>query len=430
MTAPLEIVVVGAGQRAQLAYAPYVEAFPEHVRVVAVAEPHPERRRQFAERFDLGDAQCFESWEELLARPQIAPALLNLTQDPLHVESTLAALERGYHALLEKPMAQTPEDCVRLVQASERAGRILQICHVLRFTPFFSTLHRIIESGRLGQIISVEHRENIFYWHMAHGFVRGKWRNVSTGSPLILAKCCHDMDILYWNHGRAKRIGSFGSLRHFRPEHAPQGAPVYCLDGCPAADECPFYAPRIYSGPLDQWPSAILSESRTEQARLDALRAGPYGRCVYHCDNDVVDHQVIVMELESGVSVSMTFVGHSHLGARTILIDGSRATLRAQFSEMTGKYDIEIHDHLTNTAEQVPIAARAGGHGGGDFALMEAFVGALRANQPDTLTSARNSMESHLMAFAAEEARVTGAFVPMADYRRRVESASTLRGRG
>jgi predicted dehydrogenase len=322
-------------------------------------------------------------------------------------------------------MAQTPEECVRLTQASERTGRMLQICHVLRFTPFFSALHRIIESGRLGQVISVEHRENIYYWHTAHGFVRGKWGNAQrSGSPLILAKCCHDLDIVYWNHGPVKRLSSFGSLRHFRPEHAPHGAPLYCMEGCPVADECPFYAPRIYSGPPDRWPSAVVSDVHTEEARREALRMGPYGRCVYHCDNDVVDHQVIAMEMESGVSVSMTFMGHSHLGARTIRVDGSRATLRGRFSEMRGEYEIEIHDHLTNTMERVPIVAHAGGHGGGDYALLQSFIEALSNPQQDILTSARNSMESHLMAFAAEEARVTGRVVEMREYRGRVEGVT------
>ncbi|MEP7198229.1 MAG: Gfo/Idh/MocA family oxidoreductase, partial [Chloroflexota bacterium] len=406
MTAPLELVVVGAGHRARDAYGPYVEQHPDEVRFVGVAEPNPVRRQQFADRFDIDDAMCFESWQELVARPQLAPALLNLTQDRLHVESTVAALERGYHVLLEKPMAQTPAECVRLTQTAERTGRMLQICHVLRFTPFFRALHQIISSGRLGQIISVAHRENIVYWHMAHSFVRGNWRNLATSSPLILAKCCHDMDILYWNHGPAKRLSSFGSLIHFRPENAPLGAPLRCTDGCPAESECPFYAPRIYAGPDGAWPRAVISETQTVEARLEALRTGPYGRCVYHCDNDVVDHQVISMEMESGASVSMNFVGHAQREGRTIRIDGARATLRGKF--IGGEYALDIHDHVTNRVEHVPLEGAQSGHGGGDFGLMQAFVGALRSNQSDVLTSARNSMESHLMAFAAEQARRDG----------------------
>ena len=419
MSAPLELAVLGAGHRARDAYGPFAERFPDEVRFVAVAEPNPERRRQFAERFHIDPALCFEDWRELLARPQLAPALLNLTQDQMHVESTVPALEQGYHVLLEKPMAQTPEQCVRLVQTAERTGRILQICHVLRFTPFFGALHAIIQSGRLGQIVSVEHRENIVYWHMAHSFVRGNWRNLASSSPLILAKCCHDLDILFWNHGPARRLASVGSLIHFRPENAPPGAPLRCTDGCPAADDCPFYAPRIYAGPDGAWPRAVIAEVDSVEARMAALRSGPYGRCVYHCDNDVVDHQIVSLEMESGVSVSMNFVGHSHREGRTLRIDGSRATLRGKF--IAGEYAIEIDDHLGNRTEKVPLEGARSGHGGGDFGLFRAFVNGVRADRPDALTSARHSLESHLMAFAAEEARVSGRVVEMADYRCQVE---------
>jgi predicted dehydrogenase len=420
MTAPLELVVLGAGHRARDAYGPYVEAYPDQARIIAVAEPNPVRRQQFAERFDIGDAMCFDSWEMLLDRPQLAPALLNLTQDQMHVSSTLAALERGYHVLLEKPMAQTPADCVRLVQAAERTGRMLQIGHVLRYTPFFRALHAVVQSGRLGQIISVEQRENIAFWHMAHSYVRGNWRSRALSSPLILAKCCHDMDILYWNHGPCRRLSSVGSLIHFRPENAPPGAPLRCTDGCPAADDCPFYAPRIYAGPEGNWVRATISEDQSVEARMQALRAGPYGRCVYHCDNDVVDNQIVAMQMENGVSVSLNFVGHSHQEGRTLRIDGSRATLRGNFTARA--YAIDVHDHRTNTVEHVPLEGADSGHGGGDFGIMAAFVGALRAGRPETLTSARNAMESHLMAFAAEQARVEGAVVAMSDYRRRVEA--------
>jgi predicted dehydrogenase len=423
MTIPLDLVVIGAGARAFFAYGPYVGQHPDEARIVAVAEPNPVRRAQFADYFDLGNDRCFASWEELLSRPQLAPAALVLTQDQMHVAPAIAALERGYHVLLEKPMAQTPEECVRLVQAAERTGRMLQICHVLRFTPFFNTLHDIITSGRLGQIISVEHRENITYYHMAHSFVRGNWRNRALSSPLILAKCCHDMDILFWNHGPVKRLSSFGSLIHFKPENAPAGAALRCTDGCVVADECPYYAPRLYTGPNARWMSRIISETQTDEARLEALRTGPYGRCVYQCDNDVVDNQVISMELESGVSVSMTFVGHSQREGRTIRIDGSRATLRAKFID--GEDAIDIQDHLTNATVYMPVPKAASGHGGGDFGLMKAFVGALRAGHTEALTSARNSLESHLMAFAAEEARATGRSVQMAEYRRQVESVNS-----
>ena len=237
------------------------------------------------------------------------------------------------------------------MQAAEERGRLLMICHVLRYTAFFSALHQILASGRLGRIITVEHRENVAYWHMAHSFVRGNWRNSQVESPMILAKCCHDMDILYWNLGPVRRLSSFGSLSHYRPENAPPGAPERCTDGCPAADECPWYAPRLYLHGHTGWPVSVISEDLSQEARRRALETGPYGRCVYHCDNDVVDHQTVNLEFESGASGTLFMHGHSHEEGRTMRYDGTRATLRGRFGYGFGD-SIEIHDHLTGRVEE------------------------------------------------------------------------------
>ncbi|OUC05501.1 hypothetical protein RY27_26915, partial [Litorilinea aerophila] len=331
MTQPLELVLIGAGQRGAYAYASYALAHPEEVRFVAVAEPDPIRRRRFAEEHDLDDSRCFASWEELIAAGQLGQGALVTTQDQLHVEPAVAAMEAGYHVLLEKPMAHTLEGCVRLVQTAERTGRILQICHVLRYSPFWRKLHQILEEGRLGEIITVEHRENVAYWHMAHSFVRGNWRNEALSSPMILAKCCHDLDLLFWNLGRCKRLSSVGSLLHFRADQVGPEIPNRCTDGCPIEPECPFSAPGIYLEyrpfrrlveraaergiDLERpnvWPFTVLSHDLSREGRLRALQTGPYGRCVYRCDNDVVDHQVVTMELESGASAVLVMHGHSH----------------------------------------------------------------------------------------------------------------------
>jgi len=177
-------------------------------------------------------------------------------------------------------------------------------------------------------VVTVEHRENVAYWHMAHSFVRGNWRNSQIESPMILAKCCHDMDILYWNMGPVRRLNSFGSLIHFRAENAPPGAPEHCLDGCPIADECPFHAPRLYLTDYTGWPVSVISEDLSLEARRRALEAGPYGHCVYRCDNDVVDHQTVNVEFESGATGVLFMHGHSHKESRTMRYDGTRATLR------------------------------------------------------------------------------------------------------
>jgi len=417
---PIEAVMVGAGNRGYYAYGPYALQHPDEIRFTAVVEPHDERRRRFAQDHAIPQERQFRTWEELYSRGQIAQALVNCTLDRMHLDSTLPALELGYDVLLEKPMSNTLAGNVRLVQTAERRGRLLMICHVLRYTAFFSTLHDIIASGRLGDVITVEHRENVVYWHMAHSFVRGNWRSSRTESPMILAKCCHDLDVLFWNLGPVTRLNSFGSLLHYRQENAPPGAPERCTDGCPVAEDCPWYAPRLYLQEYTGWPVSVISEDTSLEARRRALETGPYGRCVYRCDNDVVDHQTVNVEFASGATGVLFMHGHSHEESRTMRYDGTRATLRAKFGYGVGDV-IEIHDHLTGRMERVDPQAGGSGHGGGDAGLMAAFVKALR--DPRTaLTTSRESLESHLMAFAAEEARVEGSIVEMSAYRTQAES--------
>jgi predicted dehydrogenase len=421
MSQPITAAIAGAGVRGTFAYGPYALHQPDDLRFVAVAEPNPVRRERFAEAHAIPPARRFSSWEELLAAGRLADVFFNMTPDRSHYASTLAALEAGYDVLLEKPMTTRLADTVHLVQTAERLGRLLQVCHVLRYTPFFATLHDILASGRLGDIVTVEHRENVVYWHMAHSFVRGNWGNTAAASPMILAKCCHDLDILHWNLGRpVERLQSFGSLLHFRLENAPPGATNRCTDGCPAGPICPFDTRRHYLDPDNIGFTVIaLSDDTSMEGRLLALETGPYGRCVYRCDNDVVDHQTVSLEFPGGATAVLFMHGHSHQEGRTMRYDGTRATLRGKF--VSGDYHIEIHDHLTNRREAVAIPAATSGHGGGDAAIVASFVRAARG-EAAALTGARESLESHLLAFAAEESRLQGTVVDMNEFRRRAES--------
>ncbi len=467
MTQPVEAVLIGAGNRGAEAYGGWALRHPDQLKIVAVAEPLPTRRARVAAQHNIPAERQFTTWEDLLVRPQMAQAAIITTQDQLHTQPTLAALAAGYDVLLEKPMAHRLADCVALVRAAERHGRLLQICHVMRYTDFWQRLRAIVQSGQLGQIITVSHRENVSSWHMAHSYVRGNWRRAADSSPMILAKCCHDFDVLYWIlERRALRLSSVGTLTHFRPQNAPSGAPERCTDGCPAAETCPFYAPALYIDlipiktalsrarnpvyrlagqmalhtpallkalavaipPLRQlteyggWPLSVITDRPTERGSLwRALREGPYGRCVYRCDNDVVDHQIVAMEFEDGISVSLTMHGHSFEEGRTIRLDGSQATLLGKFS--WNEAFIEVRDHRRQRVERLnlPNEIELGGHGGGDDGLMRAFVAAVRAGQQEPLTSARASLESHLMAFAAEQARMEGTVIDMQAFRREAE---------
>ncbi len=465
MTQPIQILLFGAGNRGAEAYGSFALQHPEQAVFTAVAEPNPTRRKQFAKAHGIPPARQFTGWQEALAAGRIADAVINATQDRMHHASTLAALEKGYDILLEKPMAPTLKEAVEIVQAAERQGRLLQICHVLRFTSFFKKAAEILKSNQLGQIITISHRENVSYFHMAHSFVRGNWRNKTESAPMILAKCCHDLDLLYWFLGeKVQRLSSFGNLRHYRPENAPEGAPLRCTDGCPAAATCPYYAPRIYrdSLPIKQavsqtnnrlyqavgaltlhrpklaqalgkiippvrtlsdysgWPrSTITDHPQSDSAVMKALREGPYGRCVYHCDNDVVDHQVVSLDFASGISATLTMHGHSHEEGRTLRVDGARATLLGKFS--FSQTWLEIHHHGREKVERFEFPSEvedSSGHGGGDAGLMRQFLDAMQG-ETTPLTSGRDALESHLMAFAAEEARQTHRVIHMDDYRKK-----------
>jgi predicted dehydrogenase len=417
---PINVVMLGAGGRGFYSYGNWILDHPEQIRVVAVAELDPARRERFARAHDLPPDRVFADHRALFAQGQLADALINTTMDRDHVETTLGALETGYHVLLEKPMATTPHDCVRLVRAAESAGKMLHICHVMRYSPFYVTLYETLRSGNVGEVMTVDHRENVAFWHQAHSFVRGNWGNSGRSAPMILAKSCHDMDILYWLLDRpVVRLSSFGALTHFTARQAPEGAPERCMDGCPHWESCPHYAPRVYLRDRSGWPISAITLDLSYEGRIEALRTGPYGRCVYRCDNDVVDHMTINMLFEGDVTVTFTMHAFSHENCRTVRYDGTRASLRGH----EGRGDLRLYEFRTLQERQIPMPEGEGGHGGGDAGLMTAFVKTLRGERGALRTSARDSLESHLMAFAAEESRLNGGvLIDMGEYRARIEA--------
>lgn len=333
------------------------------------------------------------------------------TPDRLHAAPAVAALDRGLHVLLEKPAAHTLEECHRVLEAARISSGSLTIGHVLRHTPFFSTLNRLVTSGRLGRLVTVEHREDVAYWHMAHSFVRGNWGRAALSTPMIVQKCCHDFDLLAWNlatapgGGRVTRIQSFGSLLHFRPENAPEGATSRCTAPCPSAASCPFDARRLY---LDQdltgWPVHAITDDLTPEGRMRALREGPYGRCVYDSGSDVVDHQTVTMETSTGATAVLVMNGHAAHQARSVRYHGTRGSLVGTFG---AEPRIVFTDHLGSARERIPVPTPGGGHGGGDAGLIESFLESVDSQTPAE-ASGETWYEGHLLAFAAEHARLEG----------------------
>ena len=404
---PITAVVLGGGSRG-VNYSNYALLKPEELKIVAVAEPREDRRNQFAETFGVPREQVYSSWQELLEKPKMADVAFVCTLDQDHIGPAMAALEKGYHILLEKPMSNREQECIDIEAAAAKAGKHMAVCHVLRYTPFYQTIKGIIDSGEIGEVMVVSQIENVAYWHQAHSFVRGNWRDSVETSPMILAKCCHDVDILLWLAGKnCKKVSSFGSLRHFTPENAPEGAPERCLDGCPHADSCLYYAPKLYLTGETGWPVDVLTTDLTPEGITKALREGPYGRCVYHCDNDVVDRQVVNMELEDGVVCNLIMSAFTANCCRQLKILGTLGQIQADM----GSNEVWLHP-FGGEPRKVEVAAADSGHGGGDYGLLRDFLKVVREGG-ESRTSARASLQSHLVCFAAERSRVEGRVIEL-----------------
>ena len=407
-------VLVGAGARGRQAYASYALGHPDEIQFVAVAEPDEVRRGMFQKEHQIKDEMSFADWRELLDRPRLADAILICTQDNMHFEPAIEALKKGYHILLEKPISNNLQECVAIGEYAQKYPQVFSVCHVLRYTKFFSTIKQLLDSGRIGKLVSIQHNENVAFWHQAHSFVRGNWRNSDESSPMILAKCCHDMDILLWLTGSScRRISSFGSLAFFNPGNAPQGAPKRCLDGCPVINECAYAAPRIYLTENTGWPTSVISNDTSREAREKALREGPYGRCVFYCDNNVVDHQVVNIEFENGVTAAFTMCAFTKDCCRTIKLMGTQGEIRA--SDKSN--EIAISDFKTGTTEVIDIERSEYGHGGGDYGIMHDFIKLVAENDGKKgLTAIDFSVQSHLMAFAAEQSRIEGKIIDLNEF--------------
>lgn len=411
--APVKIIIVGAGQRGRV-YAQFSKVAPEKMQVVGVADPNPYRRQVMQQAYQLPDEQCFTDWTEILQQPKQADAVLIATQDREHFEATIAFAQAGYDILVEKPMTTSEEECRQIVQAVKQAKVIFGVCHVLLYTAYTRKLKEVLDAGVIGDIISVQHLEPVGYWHQAHSFVRGNWRREDESTFMLLAKACHDLDWLRYIVGQpCQRVSSFGRLSHFRREHQPALASDRCMT-CPAEVEnnCPYSAKRFYFGMLERgehyWPLNVITDDFTPEGVTRALSEGQYGRCVYACDNDVVDHQVVNMEFAAGATVSFTMTAFTSMRPRETRIFGTRGELYSD-----GR-DLNIYDFLTGERSVVSTEVDndggiLSGHGGGDFGLINAFVEAVSTRDQSRLLSGPDqSLESHLMVFAAEDSRLSG----------------------
>lgn len=409
----VRVALLGAGNRGKDAYGPYALRFPEDIEFVAVAEPMQDRREAFAKAHNIPKENQVETYEKLLNRNKFCDAMMICTQDDMHFIPTKTAIEKGYHVLLEKPMSNSLEECMELGKIARENDVVFMICHVLRYTPFFTKIKEIIDSGKIGKVMTIQHNENIGYFHMAHSFVRGNWRNSKESSPIILAKTCHDMDILLFLAGsRCKKISSFGSLTYFRESNAPANAADRCID-CEHEPSCIYSAKAQYLKARGMWPATTITEDQTEEGILKALAEGLYGRCAYKCDNDVCDHQVVNMEFENGITSTFNLSAFTNNCNRTLKIMGTRGEIRA--NDLMQEVEVQL---FGQDSKEIFKCKPVGGHGGGDYGLMADFVRLIQSGKNDALTSADISVESHVMAFAAENSRVNGVSVNLEEFYR------------
>jgi len=403
-----------------MTYASFSQEHPDRLQIVGVAEPRPWNRQFMAQTYHLPAENVVSDWRELAARPKMADAVIICTQDAMHADPAVAFANQGYAMQLEKPMAPTEAECQRIIQAVKQNGILFAVCHVMRYTQYTRALKADLDSGAIGAVVSIEHLEPVGYWHQAHSFVRGNWRSEQQSSPMLLAKSCHDLDWIRYMVGQPCRsLSSFGSLTHFKKSEKPAAAgdALRCM-GCDYEPQCAYSAKKIYLGRLAagdvDWPVNILTPQPDLQTLTEALEKGPYGRCVYECDNDVVDHQVVSMAFENGATASFTMTAFTQAGHRKTRIFGTRGQI-----EGDGRL-IKIFDFLTDETRTLDTEAASadaggrgaalgqalGGHGGGDYGLMDHFVAAVAENNPRLILSGPDeSLETHRMVFAAERAR-------------------------
>ncbi|OGF44899.1 MAG: hypothetical protein A2231_04020 [Candidatus Firestonebacteria bacterium RIFOXYA2_FULL_40_8] len=403
---PVKAIIIGAGGRGGT-YASYALAYPEEMEVVGVAEPREDFLKLFLKGHNIEKKYIFKTWEDVFKLKKFADAVIICTKDDMHFAPSVAALKKGYHILLEKPMAPKAAECKIMTALSKKHKKIFGLCHVLRYTNFYKTVKKIVDSGEIGEIMTIEHIEPVQHWHMDHSFVRGNWRNTKFAAPMILAKSCHDLDIIRWIMGKkCTKVASFGSLSYYRKENAPKGSTLRCTDGCAVEKECPHSAIKLYMDmKKDYWPVSMISVDLSKEGRLKALKEGPYGRCVYRCDNNVVDHQVVSMEFEGNATASFTLSGFcAGLTERRMRIMGTKGELIGDSRHINVA---NFNGDKKITYDTTATGWNAGsGHGGGDFGLMKDFINAVRHNNPKLLSSSiEASLDSHLIGFAAEKSR-------------------------
>lgn len=415
----MKMVLIGAGQRGRV-YADYIVE-KNYAEIAAIAEPNAIRREAAAAQLGVAPDSCFATVQELWKKGKIADAAIIASMDRDHYAQVMAALELGYHVLLEKPISPDPAECVEILHKAKEKNLHVVVCHVLRYTPFFLKIKEILDSGRLGRLVSIRLDENIGNFHFAHSFVRGNWRRAELASPSIMQKSCHDMDLLNWLMGTtAKSISSYGALHYFKESNAPANSTDRCAT-CPAEAGCRFSAYKSYLPAAGEWPATVITSSPDPEVLRGELAQSPYGRCVYRCDNNVCDQQVVTVEYEGGQTASFNMSAFTNRMTRTIHVMCEDGEI---FGD-DGLHTLEVTRFASNQVEGyrseiIHIPEPHSGHGGGDSGIVDDFIRLLQHGGHAVRSEIEVSVDSHMMAGAAEMSRLTGRTVVLEEYRRQL----------
>ena len=397
---PITAITCGAGSRGNV-YGNYSVQYPEQLDIVGVAEPIAIRNERYTKKHAIKDENRFHTWEDVFKRPKFADAIIITTPDNLHYGPCMKALEMGYDVLLEKPISPSEKECRDILSLAKKTGRIVAVCHVLRYAPYFVKLKEIMQSGVLGEIVSIQHMEPIEHIHMSHSYVRGNWHNSKETTPIILAKSCHDLDILRWMVGKpSSHIQAFGSLQWFTQKNAPEGSTDRCTDGCKVEASCPYSALNLYYRKRQYNYVFDLPEEKDKQAAyvLEQLKSTNYGRCVYRMDNDQPDHYTTNILFEGGLTAAFSMEAFTSYAGRRTRVMGSLGDVVGDMTSFT------MTDFLTG--KKTEWKQESDGHGGGDWRLVADWINAISKKDPSLLTSTIDaSIESHVMGFMAEESR-------------------------
>ncbi len=401
---PITVVTIGAGNRGNV-YGNYALSYPDEMDVVGVAEPIQLRNDRYAQKHKIGEANRFVTWEHVFQRPKFADAVLITTPDNLHYGPCMAALKLGYDVLLEKPISPSEKECRDILALAKKTGRIVAVCHVLRYSPYFEKLRELMQGRAIGEIVSVQHIEPIEHIHMSHSYVRGNWHDRYATTPIILAKSCHDLDILRWLIGKpCKKIVAMGGIKWFRKENAPEGSTDRCMNGCAVESTCPYSAMKIYYRNRQRTYVFDLPEEKEKQGDyiLEKLRTTNYGRCVYHSDNNQEDHYIASMEFEGGATANFSMEAFTSY-------DGRRTRVMGSMGDIVGDMETFTLTDFRTGKSTVYDNSSGDGHGGGDWRLVRNWLQAVSQRKPELLTSTIDaSIESHVMGFMAEKSRKTG----------------------